>query len=114
MAIGSQLKDGGPASAPEPPLLFGNVMETDGTCHLFCLLLVFRCLLQHRCPQSPGPWGWLSQLAPYLQAKVGEEEGPASHKPCLHGNEYLLVISVVISITLSNEASALYQALKCD
>lgn len=114
MAIGSQIQDGGPASAPEPPQLFRNVMETHSTCHLFCFLLVFRCLPHHCCPQSPGPWGGLSQLVPYLRSEVGSEEGPASRKPCLHSNEYLLAISFVISITLSNGASALYQALKCD
>lgn len=114
MAIRSQLKDGGTASAPEPLWLFGNVMETNGTCHLFCFLLVFRCLLRHWCPQSPGPWDGLSQLVLYLRAEVGGEEGPASCKPCLHGNEYLLAISIVISIILSNGASTLHQALKCD
>lgn len=114
-AIGRQLKAGRPTSPPAPAQLFGNVAETDGTCHLFCFLLVFRCLLQHWCPQSPGGnWDGLSQLAPYLRMEEGEEQGPASCKPCLHSNEYFLAISIVISITLSNGALALHQALKCD
>lgn len=115
MAIGLQLKAGHPTSPPAPAQLFGNVAETDGTCHLFCFLLVFRCLLQHWCPQSPGGnRDGLSQRAPYLGTEEGEERGPASRKPCLHSNEYFLAISIVISITLSNGALALHQALKCD
>lgn len=78
MAIGSQLKDGSPATAPEPPQLFRNVMETNGTCHLFSFLLTFRCLPQHPCPQSPGSWGG---LRPIPRRGGGERGGPAYLPP---------------------------------